>query len=79
MKRVAYSGSLTLTLVSMVAAAILVFPTVAQSQNPEWMYFTPENSGLPGFGVTALAVDAQGNVWSGNEAFATGEGELSWI
>ena len=40
MKRLAYSGILALTLASVIVAAALLFPTVARSQNPEWMNFT---------------------------------------
>ena len=62
MKRFACS---TLMLTSMVAAVVLLLPTAAPSQNPEWMNFTTDNSGLPVNSVSCLAVDSQGNPWIG--------------
>jgi len=66
MNRFAYSGLLALTLASTVVAVAL-FPTVACSQNPEWMVYTTGNAGLPSNDVFALAIDSQGNKWIGTD------------
>ena len=42
MNRIVYSGLLGLMLVSVVAAVVLVFPTSARSQAPEWEVYTTE-------------------------------------
>ncbi|MFQ6127019.1 MAG: two-component regulator propeller domain-containing protein [Candidatus Heimdallarchaeota archaeon] len=65
MKRFAYSGSLALTLASIIAAVVFLFPVTAQPQNPEWMNFTIKNTGLPDNDVRALVIDAHGNTWIG--------------
>ena len=67
MKRAVNSGSLGLTLASIVAAAMFAFPTVIWSQTTEWTVYNTSNSGLP-FNTIAypLAIDAQGNVWTGS-------------
>jgi sugar lactone lactonase YvrE len=75
MNRAVYSGSLALTLVIIIAAAVFAFPTVAWSQTAEWTVYNTANSGLPYNGVTALAIDAQGTIWVGTGrwyAFAGG-------
>ncbi len=46
-------------------AAVFAFPAVAWSRTGEWVVYNTANSGLPYNGVTALAVDAQGNIWVG--------------
>jgi len=74
-KRTVYSGSLALTLASIIAAAMLALPTVAWSQTAEWTVYNAANSGLPYNGVAGLAIDAQGNIWVGTGrwyAFAGG-------
>ena len=60
-----YSWSLDLNLASIIAAVVLALPTVAWSQTVDWMVYNTANSGLPYNGVTALAIDAQGNIWVG--------------
>jgi ligand-binding sensor domain-containing protein len=65
MKRAVYSGTRALTLASIVAAVVFAFPSTVWSQTPEWTVYNTANSGLPYNGVTALAIDAQGNAWVG--------------
>ena len=101
MNRFAYSGLFALTLASIIAALVFLFPVAARSQNPEWMnfysgervcaladdgeylwaggvgltrlnkatgemvFYNKVNSELPSNYVTALAIDAQGNLWIG--------------
>jgi len=74
MKRAVYSGSLALTLASIIAAAVFAFPTVAWSQTAEWTVYNTANSGLPYNGVTALAIDAQGIIWVGTGRWYAFEG-----
>jgi ligand-binding sensor domain-containing protein len=51
MNRLTHSTFLALTLASLIAAAVLLFPTIARSQNPEWLNFTS------GANVYAIADD----------------------
>lgn len=50
MKRLTDSGSGALTLVSMIATAVLLSPTVARSQTPEWMMYIGLPSDVTGMG-----------------------------
>jgi sugar lactone lactonase YvrE len=74
MNRAVYSGSLALTLVGIIAAAVFSLPTVGWSQTAEWTVYNTSNSGLPYNGATALAVDAQGNIWVGTGRWYAFEG-----
>jgi hypothetical protein len=65
MKHAVYSGTRALTLASIIAAVVSAFPTSVWSQTPEWTVYNTANSGLPYNGVTALAIDVQGNTWVG--------------
>ena len=66
MKRPVYSGSLALTLATIVAAAMFALPRAAWSQTAEWTVYNTSNSGLPYNTIGyPLAIDAQGNVWIG--------------
>ncbi|MHC4146658.1 MAG: two-component regulator propeller domain-containing protein, partial [Planctomycetota bacterium] len=65
MKRAVYSGTRALTLAIIIAAVVIVFPSTVWSQTPEWTVYNTTNSGLPYNGVTALAIDEQGNAWVG--------------
>ena len=47
MNRFARSHLFALMLASMVANAVILFPTIAESQNPEWMVYNTSNSELP--------------------------------
>ncbi len=64
-KHGADSGSPALILVSIVCAAVFVFPAAAWAQTAEWTVYNTSNSGLPYNGVTGLAMDTQGNLWVG--------------
>ncbi|RLC78283.1 MAG: hypothetical protein DRI61_10115, partial [Chloroflexi bacterium] len=43
--------------------------TDAEERYERWIVYTPDNSGLPrsSYGVVALAIDLQGNIWIGVE------------
>ena len=77
-KHTVYSGSLALTLASIIAAAMFALPTVACSQTVEWTVYNTANSGLP-YNTIAfpLAIDAQGNVWIGTGDHLGGGGGLA--
>ena len=77
MNRFVYTASLTLTLAAIITASIFLFPTGACSQNPEWMVFNTDNSGLPHNYVKSPAADSQGNIWIGTwgEGLAKFDGE----
>jgi streptogramin lyase len=65
MKSAVCSGTRVLMLASIIAAVVIVFPSTAWSQTPEWSVYNTANSGLPYNGITALAIDEQGNAWVG--------------
>jgi len=68
MKCAICSGSLSLTLASIIAAAVLLFPTYARSQPSEWIIYNTDNSGIPDNCVVAIGIDPQGNVWIGTKS-----------
>jgi len=85
MKHFAYSSLLALTLAfvrrqaSMIAAVVILLPTAACLQTPEWMVFNTTNSGLPDNRVWALAIDSQGNKWIGiGGGLAKFDGDTTW-
>ena len=55
----------SLMLVGLIVSLIFACPTAAWSQAAEWTVYNQTNSGLPYNGVTAIAIDAQGNIWAG--------------
>jgi sugar lactone lactonase YvrE len=58
-----------------ISGLILSVTAAAWAQTAEWTVYNTGNSGLPYNGVTALAIDAQENVWAGTGrwwAFAGG-------
>jgi len=38
---------------------------VLYAQNPEWITYNPENSGLPNYCVSSIVIDGSGNKWFG--------------
>ena len=76
MKRSDYPGLLALILANMIAIAVIISPTSVYSQNPAWMVYNTDNSDLPGNRVVAVAIDPEGNVWTGHSsgAFEPGDG-----
>ena len=67
-----------LVLSVLMGVAVLLVPSVTRSQNPEWMVFNTDNSGLPSNDVRDIEVDAQGTAWIGTpEGLAEFDGD-SW-
>jgi len=50
----------------LVVCLVIGSAAAACSQTPEWIVYNTENSGLPdNYLTSALAIDAQGNIWIG--------------